>query len=221
MVVKRRQGPIRATGSLLGAALLLAGCGPIISFGDDGPVDAIYSLRYEGGFPTDKVDGPIVYVEEPHFADDLDGRSVSVLLAGNRRSTIDGVAWSSPLSELVRNYITRSLADGLGANIVSEGALDVNSTCRIGSKVWALELVPGRDAAADRVEITIELSLVRFRDSTLIGHPTISRTAKVAGSDDAAVMAAFGKAMAGVSDEMRSWFKGALSGCAAPRPGAS
>lgn len=196
-----------------GLSVLLGGCGPLISFGDDGPADTIYTLRYEGGYPGSDTDGPLIYVEEPHFADDLDGRNVAVLLDGDKRSVIDGVAWSSPLAELVRNYITRALGDGLGANIVSEGALDINATCRVGSKVWALEYVPGAAVADDKVVAVLELSLVRFRDSALVGHTTLQRRISPQGSGDVAVMEAFSGAMAGLADDMRAWFLDAKDAC--------
>lgn len=196
-----------------GLSLLLVGCGPLISFGDDGPADTVYTLRYEGGYPEDETSGPLIYVEEPHFADDLDGRNVAVLLDGDKRTVIDGVAWSSPLAELVRNYMTRALGDGLGATILSEGSLDINATCRIGSKVWALEYVPGAAVADDKVVAVLELSLIRFRDSALVGHTTLQRRISLQGSGDVAVMDAFGSAMAGVADDMRAWFLDAKDAC--------
>ncbi len=196
-----------------GLSLLLVGCGPLISFGDDGPADTVYTLRYEGGYPEDETSGPLIYVEEPHFADDLDGRNVAVLLDGDKRTVIDGVAWSSPLAELVRNYMTRALGDGLGATILSEGSLDINATCRIGSKVWALEYVPGAAVADDKVVAVLELSLIRFRDSALVGHTTLQRRISLQGSGDVAVMDAFSSAMAGVADDMRAWFLDAKDAC--------
>jgi len=203
----------KAISGLMAAALLVSACGPLISFGDDGPADTIYTLRYGGGYPSGEIEGPVIYVEEPHFADDLDGRGVAVLLDGDKRSVIDGAAWSSPLAELVRNYVTRALGDGLGANILSEGSLDINATCRIGSKVWALEYVPGATATDDEVVIVLELSLVRFRDSALVGHPTLRRSVSPQGSGDAAVMEAFNLAMAGVAQDMRDWFRSAKDAC--------
>lgn len=198
---------------LASGSVLLSACGPLISFGDDGPADRVYTLRYQGGYPAASTSGPVVYVEEPHFADDLDGRGISVLLDGGRRSTIAGVRWSSPLSELVRNYMTRALADDQGAQIVSEGAIDINAACRIGSKVWALELVPSASGTDDQVTIAIEAMLVRLKDSRLISHKTIERSVSLGGSGDAAVMAAFNAAMAGVADDMQAWFGAAQDGC--------
>lgn len=208
----------KGVAGLVAAAMMLTGCGPLVSFGDDGPADTIYTLRYEGGYPGGEIEGPVIYVEEPHFADDLDGRGVSVLLDGDKRSVIGGVAWSSPLAELVRNYVTRALGDGLGANILSEGSLDVNATCRVGSKVWALEYVPGVTPTEDEVVVVLELSLVRFRDSALVGHPTLRRSVTPQGSGDVAVMDAFNRAMAGVAQDMRAWFRSAKEAC---QPGAA
>ena len=212
-MIKTRAKGARPLHALFALPLLLAGCGPLISLGDDGPAAEVYSLRYQGGFHDSRSAGRVVYVDEPILSDGLGGEQVSVLLDGTRRTTLDGVKWSDPLSELVRDYITRSLGHRSGVHLVGEGGLDIKAACRLGSKVWAFELLPGDRPGKDAVSVAIELSLVRLSDSTLVSHPTISKTVAVDGGDNAAVMAAFNLAMSQIAADMTTWFGASVDSC--------
>ncbi|WP_262692046.1 ABC-type transport auxiliary lipoprotein family protein [Kordiimonas aestuarii] len=211
MLLRRYGGAL-----LLASAAAVSGCGPIISFGGDGPGDTVYSLKYPGGYHTNGDDAPVIYVDEPHMADGLAGQKIAVALAGERRSTLKGARWSAPLSTLVRDYVARALGDKAGAHMIGEGGLDIHAGCRLGTKVWALEFVPGGDVGGDKVEIAIEMSLVRLSDSTLISHPTFTRSMSVQGTDGDVVMTAFNRAMAATADEMGLWLKDQVDACRAP-----
>jgi len=197
---------------LVAASVVLASCGPLISIGDDGPADQVYTLRYEGGYPVAGT-GPVVFMDEPTVADGLNSDKVAVALAGNRRSTIDGVRWSAPPSDLVRDYLVRALADGSEARMVGQGGLDIKASCRLGVKLWELDFVPGTRASDDKVSVALELTLVRLKDNQLIGHPTIVQSPGVGGSGSDAVMAAFRDAMAQAGAEAAAWFKTAHKAC--------
>ncbi len=197
---------------LVAASVALASCGPLVSFGDEGPADEVFTLRYEGGYPASGT-GPVVFMDEPTVADGLNSDKVAVALDGNRRSTIDGVRWSAPPSDLVRDYLVRALADGSDARMVGQGGLDIQATCRLGVKLWEMEFVPGARASDDRVSVALELTLVRLKDNQLIGHPTIVKSPGVGGSGTNAVMAAFSDAMAEAGAEAAAWFKTAHKAC--------
>lgn len=200
-----------STLGLLAASFALASCGPIVSFGDEGPADTIYTLRYQGGYADGN--GPVVYVDEPTVADGLKGEAVAVALPDNQRSTIGGVRWSAPVSDLTRDYFTRSFGSETDALLVGDGGLDIRAACRLGLKVWELEYVPGERAGNDRVSIAIEMSLVRLKDNHLISKTTFSQTPTVAGEGTDAVMAAFNDAMADLSGEAVAWFSGRFAQC--------
>lgn len=197
---------------LVAASVALASCGPLISIGDEGPADEVYTLRYEGGYPMSGA-GPVVFVDEPTVVDGLNSDKVAVALADNRRATIDGVRWSAPPSDLVRDYLVRALADGSDARMVGQGGLDIKATCRLGVKLWEMDFVPGSRASDDRVSVAFELTLVRLKDNQLIGHPTIVKSPGVGGSGSVAVMAAFNDAMAQAGAEATAWFKTANKAC--------
>ncbi|WP_417449846.1 ABC-type transport auxiliary lipoprotein family protein [Kordiimonas sp.] len=205
--------PRAVSGFALAATLALSACGPIISFGDDGPGDSEYSLQYSGDYRSSGDDAPVIYVDEPHMADGLAGQKITVVLPGNKRSSLKGARWSAPLSTLVRDYVARALGDKAGAHMIGEGGLDIHAGCRLGTKVWALEFVPGGNAQADKVEVAMELSLVRLSDSMLVSHPTFTASAPVRGAEGDAVAGAFRAAMADVADDMGRWLKAQVSTC--------
>lgn len=204
--------PIAAAALL--AATALSGCGPLISFGDDGPGDTVYSLKYSGDFGTNAADAPVIYIDEPHMADGLAGQRITVVLSGDKRSTLSGARWSAPLSALVRDYVARALSDKAGAHMIGEGGLDIHATCRLGTKVWSFEFVPSDSAAGDKVNIAMEMSLVRLADGKLLSHPTFTKSAPVRGTDGDAVATAFAAAMQGMGDEMGAWLKAQSASCA-------
>ena len=193
--------------------VMLSACGPLISFGDDGPADEVYSLRYPGEFSAGMRQGPIIYVDSPIMGDGLDGHEVAVRLAGNQRTSLQGVAWSAHLSDLVRDYVTLALADKTSVNLISEGGVDIKAACRLGIKVWAMEFVPGASAGSDSIDIAIQFSLVRIADSSLLSHPVFSQNVKVNSSDSKGIMQAFNHAMGKAADEYGVWLRDLAPTC--------
>jgi len=196
------------------AVLATASCGPLISFGDDGPADDVFTLRYEGGLKKESPSGPIVYVDSPQMVDGLDGINVAVRLDGNRRTVLAGSSWSAHLSDLVRDYVTLSLSYQSDANMIAEGGLDIKAGCRLGIKVWAMDFVPGRVSSEDQVELVMQFSLVRLSDSKLVSHPTFSNSVGVDMSDGRGVVAAFNKAMNVMANDYGRWFADEHRACA-------
>ena len=207
--------PLRAGAFVVAASMALSSCGPLISFGDDGPGDTVYSLKYQGGFASNGDDAPVIYVDEPHMAEGLAGQKITVALEGDKRSTLMGARWSAPLSALVRDYVARALSDKAGAHMIGEGGIDIHAGCRLGTKVWSFEFVPGANASGDAVKIAMEMSLVRLADSKLVSHPTFSTTAPVRGTDGDAVARAFSSAMADMGGDMGAWLKAQVTDCQA------
>lgn len=205
--------PALLAASILAAPLMLSACGPLISFGEEGPADTVYSLRYQGGYADENGTGPVVFVDEPSLAEGLNNDKVAVHMDDGRRMSLDGVRWSAPMADLIRDYVTRALGDGSGARMVSAGGLDIRTSCRLGVKVWALEYRPGAQSGQDQVDVAMEVSLVRLKDSQLLSKPTFTQSVLVGGTGDAAVMAAFNRAMREVSGEMVRWFRSSLSNC--------
>lgn len=203
---------LKAAGAMA-AVLFVAACGPLISFGDDGPADDVYTLHYDGAIRSESPIGPIVYVDSPQMVEGLDGHGIAVRLDENRRTTLEGASWSSHLSELVRDYVTLSLGAMSDANMVSEGGLDIRAGCRIGTKVWAMEFVPGQTVSEDKVELTIQFSLVRLSDSELLSHPTFSETVQMNSSDGRGIVAAFETAMKSASNSYGRWFREESKAC--------
>ncbi len=196
------------------AGLGVSACGPLISFGDDGPADTVYSLRYEGAYRSGDDDAAVIYVDEPHLGDGLGGQNITVALPNQKRSTLKGARWSAPLSNLVRDYVVRSLGDKAGVHMIGEGGLDIHAGCRLGTKVWALEFAPGTAATDDKVVVALEMSLVRLRDSKLLSHPTFEKSVGVGGAgENDAIATAFNRAMAATATEMGQWLKAQTPEC--------
>lgn len=202
-----------AAAALMVAGLGLSSCGPLISFGEDGPGDKVYSLKYAGGYENAPADAPVIYIDEPHMADALAGQKITVALPGDKRSTLSGARWAAPLSALVRDYTARALSHKAGVHMIGEGGLDIHVACRLGTKVWSFEFTPAEDASGDHVLIALELSLVRLADGKLLSHPTFTKTTPVRASSGDAVAAAFSEAMASVGNDMGRWLEGQIASC--------
>lgn len=191
------QQPLNWGIRLFGAAMLfmVTGCGPLISFGDDGPADQIFGLEHPGAPALSDDLGTIVYVEEPLMSDGLGGNQITVVLENSQRTSLSGVRWSANSTDLIRDYLVRGISNTSGVRMLGEGAIDVKAGCRLGVKVWAFEFVPGASERDDRVAVEIEFILVRYSDNSLIGQPTFSAGQGVDSSDGVGVAGAFHDAM--------------------------
>lgn len=196
----------------LASGLMLAGCGPLISFGDDGPADQIFSLDYPAARPHLAGD-TIIYVEEPLMSGGLSGTQVSVTLDNNQHTSLMGIRWSANTTDMIRDYLVRGLSSRSGARMLGEGALDVQAGCRMGLKVWAYEYVPGDSSADDTIDVEIEFILVRYLDNGLLGQPTFSASEPVAGSDGTDIVAGFDAAMRSISRQAGDWLQNHLEAC--------
>lgn len=185
--------------------LILAGCGPLISFGDDGPADKVYGLEYDSAPAATGAMSTIVYVEEPLMSDGLGGNHISVVLDNNERTSLMGVRWSANTTDLIRDFLVRGVAGTSGVRLLGEGAIDVQAGCRLGLKIWSFEFVPGDSIRDDRVDVEIEFILVRYSDNRLIGQPTFSSSQGVEATSGAAIVAAFHQSMISVSTQAGSW----------------
>ncbi|MEX0299644.1 MAG: ABC-type transport auxiliary lipoprotein family protein [Kordiimonas sp.] len=202
--------------TLLLSSLLMgsvAGCGPLISFGGDGEPDETYGLRYEAKQAEQFPAGPIVYVDSPQMAEGLDGHGVTVVMQNGRRTVLERAAWSTHLSDLIRDYVAQSIGAQSGANMIGEGGLDITAGCRLGLKVWSFEFVPGEVAAEDGVSVVLQFSLVRISDNQLLSHPTFAASVTVDSNSVGGVMSGFSRAMDQASSEYGGWFRERMGQC--------
>lgn len=214
MKVRTPKGGMKYVAAAAAASLLLAGCGPLISFGDDGPADEVYSLAYAPSGPAIADDAPIIYVDEPLLAQGLGGVNVAVALDDNRRTSLMGVRWAENSSDLIRDYLVRAAGEKSGARLLGEGGLDVRAGCKLALKVWSFDFAPGASSRDDEVRVEIEFTLVRYSDNHLLGQPTFRDTQSVRSADSDRIVAAFHNAMGTVSDAAGDWLRGAASACA-------
>ncbi len=202
--------------STVAAALLLAGSGPIISFGDDGPADDVYSLEYSAVTANTSDMASIVYIEEPLMGDGLGGINVAVALENRKRTNLQGVRWSANSTDLIRDYFIRAIGSMSGTRLLGQGAIDVQAGCRLAVKVWAFEFVPGANASDDRVDIEVEFTLIRYSDNRLIDQPIFSAASPVARSNSENIIDAFHSGMASISRDAGRWLAPLANKCALP-----
>ncbi len=198
---------------LAGVVFSLSACGPLISFGNDGPADEVYTLAYNGTYSVFNAAAPRIYLDEPLMAEGLASRKMSVRLPDFRRSTISSISWSANLSDLIRGYMARSIAVKTGAQLISEGGLDVKVGCRMAVNVWAFELVPGESQVDDKVSSTIELTLLNVTNGALLGRQTFVVEKQVNSVEGVAIAAAFNEAIEESSVTMSEWLLPIQSGC--------
>ena len=195
--------------------LLLSACGPLVSFGGDEEAQ-IYSLFYEP-VGSENTTGLILYVEEPLMEQDLGGRRVAVDLGDYERTYLKDVRWSAALGDQVRAYLVRAVSFETNAQGMGEGALDVAAACRLGLTVWSFDYRPGTTPADDRVHLSIEASLVRLADGTLLGRKTFDHTSGISYGDksSSAIVASFNALMREASSAMMLWTDKQLQACSA------
>lgn len=189
--------------AVLAVPLLLAACGPLISFGSDN-AQTVYSLQYDG-LGVAPPGAPVVYVDDPLTADGLGGREVAVRLGTYERTTLDGVLWSSSATDLVRDYLVQSLADDAQVQTLGQGGLDVAAGCRLGLKIWQMHFVPGETADADEVVMSIDAILVNITTSELAGRRMFNVESPVPDGSGERVMIAFNVSMSLIAKQMSRW----------------
>ncbi len=195
------------------ALFAVAGCGPLISFGDDGPADAVYTLEYPDTYIGNVNEAATMYVSQPVMTGGLGGREITVSLPGNKQTLLKGVRWANHLSDLLQDYMIRSLRAETHANVISDRGLDVQVNCRLDAKVWTMAFTPGFAPGEDSVEVSMEMSLVRITDAHLIGHPIYSQTVAVQGEGGDSVVAAFNSALNSIAKEYGAWVSENLEAC--------
>lgn len=212
---KHYQKPLSSLAASMAASLVLlvAACSPLISFGDSGPGPDSYTLRYPASYDEVSAEGPSLYLDSPRMASGMDSQSIAVRLPGNQRTVLEGARWAQHSSEILRDYLEHSIAALADMKVVSEGGLDIRVGCRLGVKVWAMELVPGDTAANDSVEVALQFSLVRLTDSELLGQPVFAETTPVNGSSGDAVVRAFSTALEKASRRYGAWVRQQRTAC--------
>lgn len=205
--------PLSAKSAGASLLLMLGGCGPLISFGDDGPADEVYSLEFADARTASGDMAAIIYLEEPLMSSGLGGNHVAVALDNNQRTNLKGVRWSANSTDLIRDFLVRSISSSSGVRLLGEGAIDVQAGCRLGVKVWSFEFVPGDSARDDRVDVEIEFILIRYSDNRLIGQPTFAASPGVASAAADRIVAAFQNAMTSISADAGAWLSPHAAEC--------
>ncbi|MFC3050442.1 ABC-type transport auxiliary lipoprotein family protein [Kordiimonas pumila] len=203
--------------SAIVACLAISSCGPLISFGDEGPIASLYTLQYPHAMPITETEGPLVYVASPEMAGRLDSENIVVVLPDKEITSLEGAKWSDHLSDLLRDYITQSLAVQAPATLLGQSTLDVKADCRLGVKVWSMELAPGSTAQDDHVQVSIQLLLLRLADNRLIGQKLFNSSKELKNNGNTSVMEAFNDAMFDISNDYGVWFKEKLPACNSQR----
>lgn len=192
--------------------LVLGACAPLINLGGSEPATA-FSLRYSGGRTLATEGAPVIYVDEPVMTEGLGGRDIMVRGADGSQNILKGGRWTASSSDMIRYYLVQALEDQTGARMIGEGGLDINAACRTHITVWSFEMVPGTAGTPDSVEIGLELSLVHLDTGEMLYRNRFDRTAEFTGSEPAAVVAAFHRAMAGLSGELAAGLKDKVAAC--------
>ncbi len=191
----------------------VAGCGPLISFGESGPAPVLYSLEYSGAPKSPSMDGPIVAVSTPDLLPRLEGQNIAVVLPENEHTTLGGAEWSGHIGRMVQDYVMQALSSDGNATFVGRASLDVSVDCRLGIKLWAMDYVPGDSAREDKVVVSLQMMLVRMSNSSLLGQQFFTSEAKPVTASPRAIAAAFNDAMMDSAQAYKAWFAATGTRC--------
>jgi len=195
---------------VLGSALALAACGPLISFGDGEP-ETVYTLNYEPQ-RLDEPSGPLLFISEPTVIGGLGGRSITVRLGDFERTTLKNVRWTTASTDLIREYLILSLRDSASLRTLGETGLDVSARCRLNTTIQAMEFVPGADPSADAVAFRTELTLVNQVSGQQVAHQVFDAGRRVEGSTKG-IIDGFNAAMADIAAQSSRWLGTAMTSC--------
>jgi ABC-type uncharacterized transport system auxiliary subunit len=97
---------------------------------------------------------------------------------------------------------------------MGEGSLDIKAGCRLGLKIREFAFAPDSAIGSDKVNISIEFTLVRYADARLLGQPIFVASQTVDDNEGRAIVAAFHDGMNAVTSAAANWLAPLSSQCA-------
>ncbi len=194
---------------IFAAGLLLVGCQSLLPSNDP---ERTFALRYDGVVPVEKVNVPVVFLDDPLMAEGLGGQTLTVVLDGGERTALNDLRWATDLQTLIRDYLDRRLMAGTDADYVGDGGLDIQASCRLQTKFWAFELRPGASATDDRVAVSLEASLVSLTTGELLARTQLDEL-RPTGTTTGDVVQSLEGALGAVSDRLTKFMVSGLKSC--------
>jgi len=195
------------------AALALAGCGPLSSFGNATralDTSTLQTLPAQGGVQTSSRS---LFVAEASAPAAISADRIIMKPGPVQITLLPNARWADTATGLVRDLLTRSLSDsGRLAYVTSASTGPLPAyTLMTGIADFQAQLTPESATPAEAV-VTLNLSVVRNSDGRLMASRRF--TSRVAAEDTKAlpVVAAFDRAMSGVLAEAVPWVARAVGG---------
>lgn len=200
---------VNFTSLVMGSALLLSACGPLIEFGDDAPPPRLYSIQPLVGSEF-SIDGPVLYISEPLMPAEANSTRIAVRTEEFELSHLEGGRWSENFSVMLHRYIVSDLlASDITAQIVGAGALDIRADCRLALNFQRFEY----NVQDGSINVSAIARLSSLSKGSLLSSKNIQVSQDVSNDSSDAIVAGYNEATGGITDALNLWLRSALVSC--------
>lgn len=190
---------------LIAAALLLAGCSSLVSFGDKGPPPVLVTINTLDAPVPQGLSAPAIAsirIEEMEPAPELRSERIAVASSDVGVEYLAGARWVERPQVLLQRALIDAFASWGGLTALGSTNLDVPTDIRMTGRIDRYHLDV---TAAPTVRLTVHVLLLRSRGGGIVASRRFDAEAPAAGTAPAAVARAFSAAQARMVTDIYSW----------------
>lgn len=198
----------RFTGVIL-AALLVAGCGPIIDLPGGGEPAPLYELRALDGAATVGASGIewTIFIEEPSAPNSLRSDRLAVRPGNARIEYIADARWSDQLPRMIGRYVVESLENAGVRNVIGQEHIELRGDYRLKLDIRDFSATASAGGRIQQVEVRLSVLMVRAAPAEIIARQQFTATVDVNGDSVAAIVEAFNSAIDDTMSRMIGWLQ--------------
>jgi cholesterol transport system auxiliary component len=188
---------------LVASVALLAACGPIVSFGGDGPPPRQFNLAYSAAPNDAKALPGVLLVDELGATAELRGQRMAMRVSAQEVQYLNGAQWSDRPARLLRGLIEDAARQAPGAAVLGPSNIDLRIAFRLTGTVQRFDVVV--DGPKRQAVIVLDAILANQRPSRLIASRRFEAKADAAADTPAAVAAALNMAANDLARDVAAW----------------
>lgn len=165
---------------------IVAGCGPLVKFGDSSPPSQLFTLAYQPpGNPI--VTKPIdcIRLEALDMPSELARDRIAVRVGVQQVQYIKDARWSGAPGEMLGSLLSEGLHLAGAASVLTAHQIDLACSLRLVGHVQQFAIFDG-----ERAKVQVEFMLVASKGNRILGSQVLAADVKIAGERRPADMAA-------------------------------
>jgi len=206
----RRRNQFRALSVLgiMGAVLVLGGCGSLIDLPGSGKAPAHFQLspaqvRITGAAAQKDWDQITLYLEEVTAPGALRATNIQVRRGENELQYLGGATWSDRTPRLLGRFMTEALESAGAFQVVGQESIEIRAGYRL--KMDLREFAVYVDGARPVVHVRIQFMLVRGGPVEIIATRSFDAAIAVADDSPATIVAGFEDGLNDVAAAAINW----------------